>query len=238
MLLNKPASALHRLTLCILPLLQVSVGENLKFILGRMQYQSGSSSSVFMNLSLIIAMFIAIVIIIVLLLIFASGIIWYMKHCNKRAMSNKIPVSVANVSMYTSPAYGTHQVFSEPGLDHLYESIDDYVVQSPQQSPQENVVELLNTAEVIANTIAEATSQHSTCTTTGCDQAKDYNEHVSSDCDDGESLTGYVNDVCSDSKEYLELLDGEEEVSKQSCDEDSTKSNEVTETVVDSQIAD
>ncbi|XP_065900682.1 plexin A3-like isoform X2 [Dysidea avara] len=216
----------------------VSVGENLKFILGRMQYQSGSSSSVFMNLSLIIAMFIAIVIIIVLLLIFASGIIWYMKHCNKRAMSNKIPVSVANVSMYTSPAYGTHQVFSEPGLDHLYESIDDYVVQSPQQSPQENVVELLNTAEVIANTIAEATSQHSTCTTTGCDQAKDYNEHVSSDCDDGESLTGYVNDVCSDSKEYLELLDGEEEVSKQSCDEDSTKSNEVTETVVDSQIAD
>ena len=27
--------------------------------------------------------------------------------------------------MYTSPAYGTHHVFSEPGLDHLYDWIDE-----------------------------------------------------------------------------------------------------------------
>ena len=27
------------------------------------------------------------------------------------------------VNMYASPAYGTHQVFTEPGLDHLYEPI-------------------------------------------------------------------------------------------------------------------
>ena len=30
------------------------------------------------------------------------------------------------VSMYASPAYGTHQVFTEPGLDHLYEPINNF----------------------------------------------------------------------------------------------------------------
>jgi len=30
-----------------------------------------------------------------------------------------------DVSMYASPAYGTHHVFTEPGLDHLYEPIDE-----------------------------------------------------------------------------------------------------------------
>ena len=29
-----------------------------------------------------------------------------------------------DVSMYASPAYGTHQVFSIPGQDHLYDRID------------------------------------------------------------------------------------------------------------------
>ena len=27
--------------------------------------------------------------------------------------------------MYSSPAYGTHHVFSEPGMEHLYEPIDE-----------------------------------------------------------------------------------------------------------------
>ena len=31
-----------------------------------------------------------------------------------------------DVNMYASPAYGTHQVLTEPGLDHLYEPIDEY----------------------------------------------------------------------------------------------------------------
>ena len=32
-----------------------------------------------------------------------------------------------NIDMYASPAYGTHQVFTEPGLDHLYERIDEFM---------------------------------------------------------------------------------------------------------------
>ena len=34
-----------------------------------------------------------------------------------------------DVNMYASPAYGTHQVFTEPGLDHLYEPIDGLYVE-------------------------------------------------------------------------------------------------------------
>ena len=38
---------------------------------------------------------------------------------------NARPFISEAVNMYPSPAYGTHQVFAEPGLDHLYERIDD-----------------------------------------------------------------------------------------------------------------
>ena len=29
------------------------------------------------------------------------------------------------IYIYIYPAYGTHQVFTEPGLDHLYDRIDE-----------------------------------------------------------------------------------------------------------------
>ena len=36
--------------------------------------------------------------------------------------------------MYASPAYGTHQVFAEPGLDHLYERINDEMTTTLQDT--------------------------------------------------------------------------------------------------------
>ena len=36
--------------------------------------------------------------------------------------------------MYASPAYGTHQVFAEPGLDHLYEHVDNKVTTTLQDT--------------------------------------------------------------------------------------------------------
>jgi len=115
--------------------------------------------------------------------------------------------------MYTSPAYGTHQVLSEPGLDHLYESIDDCVIQSPQhEGSQECQHNVKDTAEVIAYKIVEVassdiTSQCSAYTTTvSCGQVDSHKEHVSTE--DEESLTGYVNDMCRDGREYFELVDG------------------------------
>ena len=132
-------------------------------------------------------------------------------------------ISASDVVMYSSPAYGTHQVFSEPGLDHLYESIDDYqLTQQGNNGSQESVDESREAA--VVSTIAEvassdSASQYSTCTVTGFAGAEDHdNEHGHND---DESLTGYVNDMCSDGKEYLELMDGKEETPEQSVDGDS-----------------
>ena len=46
----------------------------------------------------------------------------------KKSRKHTVAVSFTgntDVNMYGSPAYGTHQVFTEPGLDHLYEPIDE-----------------------------------------------------------------------------------------------------------------
>ena len=46
----------------------------------------------------------------------------------KKSWKHTLAVSFtgnADVSMCASPAYGTHQVFTKPGLDHLYEPIDE-----------------------------------------------------------------------------------------------------------------
>ena len=46
--------------------------------------------------------------------------------CEKKSRKQAIAFTDnTDVSMYSSPAYGTHQVFTEPGLDHLYEPIDE-----------------------------------------------------------------------------------------------------------------
>ena len=45
----------------------------------------------------------------------------------RKKKSEKHPVKFTgntDVDMYGSPAYDTHQIFTEPGLDHLYEPID------------------------------------------------------------------------------------------------------------------
>ena len=46
----------------------------------------------------------------------------------KKSKKHTLAVSFtgnSDVSLCASPAYGTHQVFTEPGLDHLYEPIDE-----------------------------------------------------------------------------------------------------------------
>jgi len=48
--------------------------------------------------------------------------------CVARKKSKKTTLAFTgntDVNIYASPAYGTHHVFTEPGLDHLYEPIDE-----------------------------------------------------------------------------------------------------------------
>ena len=45
-------------------------------------------------------------------------------HCRSSPSDKEKPSTNKPVSMYTSPPYST-RVFAEPGLDHVYDSIDD-----------------------------------------------------------------------------------------------------------------
>jgi len=47
----------------------------------------------------------------------------------QKSKDNVLFTNTDGINMYSSPAYGTHQVFSEPGMDHLYEPIDDGVLE-------------------------------------------------------------------------------------------------------------
>ena len=51
-----------------------------------------------------------------------------------KSIRQQKPFINETVNMYASPAYGTHQVFAEPGLDHLYERIDDKMTTTLQDT--------------------------------------------------------------------------------------------------------
>ena len=68
-------------------------------------------------------------------------IIIIIKFCNTKKKSVKSTSSFSSnpdINMYASPAYGTHQVFTEPGLDHLYDRIDDTFMDEAIQNTDDN----------------------------------------------------------------------------------------------------
>ena len=73
--------------------------------------------------SIIIFAAIASVIVLIILLLVIVIICGMKKKIKKR--QTIAFTGNTDVSMYASPAYGTHQVLTEPGLDHLYEPIDE-----------------------------------------------------------------------------------------------------------------
>ena len=76
-----------------------------------------------------------------------------------------ITSSSADINMYASPAYGTHQVLTEPGMDHLYDWIDEsYREKStalqdpPQVKDDETVIDYIKTnPSVVDPTVTEGT---------------------------------------------------------------------------------
>ena len=109
-----------------------------------------------------------------------------------------------DVNMYASPAYGTHQKFTEPGLDHLYEPIDELyeeentTVQDTDPPADDNEVDaegylkMTSFGEVDDQAVTEGnvddTGSHSgnSETTDKCVQAaNDVKDHLSTDEDDG-----------------------------------------------------
>ena len=111
-------------------ILQVYVGDNLNYSVGRLRYSTDiiatasdtseiSTTTVILSVITTVMAFIIILLVIVILHI----VIKKVKATNKPSAKF---TGNTDVSMYASPAYGTHQVFTEPGLDHLYEHIDEF----------------------------------------------------------------------------------------------------------------
>ena len=109
-----------------------------------------------------------------------------------------------NVNMYASPAYGTHQMFTEPGLDHLYEPIDELyeeenttvqdtaLLADDNEVDAEGYLKMTSSGEVDDQAVTEGnvddTGSHSgnSETTDECVQAaNDAKDHLSTDEDDG-----------------------------------------------------
>ena len=111
--------------------LQVYVGEYLNYTVGILHYSSDTgvnpttsdtSETITTNIIIFVAIATVMVLIIILLVIVIICVV------RKKSKKRHTIAFTGNtdVSMYASPAYGTHQIFTEPGLDHLYEHIDEY----------------------------------------------------------------------------------------------------------------
>ena len=86
---------------------------------------ASTSTEIITSTNIIIAVVIATVLVLIIIL---SIIVIICIVRKKKSKKHTVAVSFTgntDVSMYSSPAYGTHQVFTEPGMDHLYEPIDE-----------------------------------------------------------------------------------------------------------------
>ena len=105
------------------------IGENLNYSVGGLHYSSDAGvnpttfdTSETTTASIIIFAAIATVIVLIIILLVIVIVCGIKKKTKKR--QTIAFTGNTDVSMYASPAYGTHQVFSIPGQDHLYDRID------------------------------------------------------------------------------------------------------------------
>ena len=115
-------------------ILQVYVGENLNYTVGNLHYSSDAgviptsdtsdtSDTSEATTTVIFAAIATVMVLIIILLVVV--IICGVKKRTKKSHTIAFTGNT-DVNMYASPAYGTHQVLTEPGLDHLYEPIEEY----------------------------------------------------------------------------------------------------------------
>ena len=108
-------------------ILQVYIGENLNYTVGRLHYSLAtmpSDTSEATTASIIIFAAISTVMVLIILLLVIVIICGIKKKTKER--QTIAFTSNTDVNMFASPAYGNHQVLTETGLDHLYEPIEEY----------------------------------------------------------------------------------------------------------------
>ena len=97
------------------------IGENLNYTVGSLQYSSTTSNDGSSTTTILIIIITVIVVLLILSIIIIVSYRIIKKNIKKRTHAF---TGDTDVNMYSSPAYGTHHVFSEPGVEHLYERIE------------------------------------------------------------------------------------------------------------------
>ena len=162
--------------------LQVYVGENLNYTVGRLRYSSDTATNPtdsdtfeITTTTIIILCLIAAVITLIILVVIIIICVVIKKSKKKQSIAF---TGNTDVNMYASPAYGTHQVFTEPGLDHLYEPIDELYEEeatklqdaaSPENDDNEidaeGYLKMKPSCEVVDQTLTESSVVADTCST-------------------------------------------------------------------------
>ena len=126
-----------------------------------------------------------------------------------------------DVTMYTSPAYGTHHVSSEPGLDHLYEPIDELHKEKSTtfqeaatvttETDVDGYVKINSSCKADDKAIAEGNTQ---CNA-GNDNVISDEEYIQAaddkDCLPTDTNDGDINDSYENDDEYLQMQDDDRE---------------------------
>ena len=160
------------------------------------------------------------------MIIFLVIVIIYVVR-KKKSRKHTVAVSFTgntDVNMYASPAYGTHQMFTEPGLDHLYEPIDELYEEEnttaqdtappadDKEVDAEGDLKITSSVEVVDQAVTKGnvgdTGSHSGNSKTNDEYVQAESgakDHLSADEDDG-----YENDD-QEKNDYLQLKADDEE---------------------------
>ena len=206
-------------------ILQVRIGVNLNYTFGRLHYLSGTDTNPTASDTSEIAIitFAAIVIVMVLIIILLVLVIGFVVKNKSKKNPSVAFTGNTDVNMYASPAYGSHQVFTEPGLDHLYEPIDELYEEettklqdaaSPandNESDIENYFKMNPSFQVVDQ--GNEGNEHDTGSHSGSSddvQAADDEDHMPANGNDEDD--GYENDD-QQKNDYLQLKTDQEDTS-------------------------
>ena len=147
---------------------------------------------------------------------------------NKSRKSTSLLSGNADINMYASPAYGTHHVFSEPGMDHLYEPIHaDYLHEeesttlqdatpaaaNDEETDVDGYLKMKSSSEVVDQAVTEGsvgnTESHTMNDTTD-EYVQAADDNLPTATNESDEDDGYENDD-QKKNDYLQLKDDHEE---------------------------
>ena len=212
------------------------MGENLNYTVGSLRYSNANDtnndisstnnddSTTNTNVLIIIITITAILVIGIITIIIIISFCIVKKKLRK---PTSLLSSNADINMYASPAYGTHHVFTEPGMDHLYEPIDDYLHKEESTTLQdatpgaanddetdvEGYLKMKSSSEVVDQAVTEGsvgnTESHTMNDTTD-EYVQAAGDNLPTATNESDEDDGYENDD-QKKNDYFQLKDDHEE---------------------------